>query len=152
MCRSSCSISPVSHTIALRAANRCCTDLKTERFGKLPRFIGNVTATVIGQPFDFFWQNWRIAKALFNAFNQYVLCTMVAPKPFVVATKLITSRSQQSRLNTTRTFSLFQQLISKPSEHHRMLECKVTTLPSWARLSPTRPVCFGNNNTSSCLL
>src|SRR4051795_8507992 len=41
--------------------------------------------------------------------------------PLVVATKLMASRSQQSRAKATRTRSPLSQPISRPSEHQRVL-------------------------------
>ena len=59
--------------------------------------------------------------------------------PAVVATQAITSRSWQSRANATRTISPFQQVNSSPSEHQRMFDRRVTTLPSCSR-GRRRPV------------
>lgn len=47
--------------------------------------------------------------------------TRPASMPLVVATQLMTSRSQQSRPKATRTFSPLSQASSNPSEHQRVL-------------------------------
>jgi hypothetical protein len=58
-----------------------------------------------------------------------VLVARYGINPKTVAKWLMISRSQQSSAKATRTTCPFQQAISKPSEHQRKLERKVTTFP-----------------------
>jgi hypothetical protein len=57
--------------------------------------------------------------------------------PPVVATGLMTSRSQQSMTKAMRTRAPSSQATSKPSEHQRTLRVSTATLPSWRRSAPS---------------
>src|ERR1700730_13904766 len=75
----------------------------------------------------------RIAPKRFST-QLTIMSRIISPEtPAVVATKLMTSRSWQSRAKARRTTSPFQQANSRPPEHQRMLERSVATWPSWSR-------------------
>ena len=96
--------------------------------GEAAGLPGEVAAAVVGQPLDLDRQ----------AVDPSDLCSTAATMrsrtsspvmPLVVATKLMASRSQQSRAKATRTRSPLSQPISRPSEHQRVLRASTAMRP-----------------------
>src|SRR6185437_9508268 len=115
-------------TVGFRASDGGKTADESHILSKGNRLSGRVATPIVAKPFH---RMGSLAVPKRRSTDSIIRSRTISPvMPPVVATWLIISRSQQSRAKATRNTWPFQQEISKPSEHQRKLERKVTTFPS----------------------
>ncbi len=104
---------PFRLAITMRATHRCCTGLQIHLSGEPPGFMHAIRGTVIRQTLHRCARQ-LIAEALFYRPQHDILHDRAVVAP-VLAAQSMASRSQQSSVYVTRSFSPLSQPNSKPS-------------------------------------
>lgn len=120
-----CLFEALGHAVGLRTSDWCEAGHEVKPRSKLQRLSGRLRTAVsvrnsIGIGATELPNRASTAKTI-------TLRTLSPVNPAVLASQATTSRSQVSITKVTLTTSLFQQGISKSSEAHRVLECRVMT-------------------------
>ena len=119
----------LGHSIGLRALHRCGERTHVDRPGKGTCLSGGVAAAVVREPLNRARRGGITSKTLLDCsqhhvFNQASINAFGGSYP---ADRLSVTAVEGK---ATLTFSLFQQPISKPSEHQRRLLSSTDTRPS----------------------
>ena len=110
----------LGYAIALRGVHRRCNWPQIQGPSKGSYFTRVVTRPITRKRLHFMGISLTGSKLISNSLH-HNSPTRLSSMLLFVTTQLMTSRSQQSKSNTTRTFSPLSHTISKPSERHRVL-------------------------------
>lgn len=137
----------LADAVAFRAADRREARDEVQRGREVHRLGRGVGRAVVREPLDRLRGADGVEPALDASSIMSGIISPLMPAP-TLATHAMTSRSWVSIAKATRTASLFQQGISKPSDAQRWLDAAAMTVPSCARMA-RRPV-WGCSSNEAC--